>query len=647
MSFEELEELIRKYLSTGIAVVVLLVAPGTGTGDRALPAEPSVEVVRPGDVSAAPDRRQQPAGRTDPGPPDPEPLDSGPSEAQPDLPSRGPAELSEPDTGAGNRTGAGGTDPERADTTRGTSSGSGGGTGGGNAPGSAEDGSSNRDPSSDPSSDTAARSGDGSGSGSGDSSGSGSGSDDGNGSGDGASPSSDGDPGSADSSRPGQDSGSAHSSDGGSRPGNGSGSSSDPDFGPRSDSGSGSGSGPDSSPSSGSGSGSGPDSSPSSGSSSGSGPDSGPDSSPSSRSGSGSGSGPGSGPDSNSGSGSDSNAGSGSGPDSGTGDERGGGADSGRSQGDRSAPDDTRGDNSRDRAGTGTGTGTGSTAAERHGWGTPDRVDDFSGGADQWNIYDGPGHAGQGTRSPSAVSLQDGILTITGDSSGTTAGMAWNPGQKYGRWEGRVKAPASDPSYNALLLLWPDAENFPVGGEIDFMEMMDSERRRTDTFIHYGADNSQVNGQVQVDATEWHNWALEWTPDAITAYVDGEEWYRTTDTSIFPPGPMHLCIQLDWFPKGGTPEESVMHVDWVKQYSLDAGSDSGGGDSGGGDSGGRSRNDSGNDTSGSGRSGGRSGDSGGGSSGSGSGDATGSGGGNGDGEAAPVREAVRRMFSWR
>ena len=215
------------------------------------------------------------------------------------------------------------------------------------------------------------------------------------------------------------------------------------------------------------------------------------------------------------------------------------------------------------------GASEGTTAAEVHGWGSPNREDDFTGGLEQWDIYDGPGHAGEGRRSPSAVSVQDGILTITGDSSGTTAGMAWNPGQKYGRWEGRVRAPASDPSYNALLLLWPDAENFPVGGEIDFMEMLDHTRRTTDIFIHYGEDNSQVNGQVQIDGTEWHNWAVEWTPEAITAYVDGEEWYRTTDTSIFPPGPMHLCIQLDWFPEGDTPQESYMHVDWVRQYSLD------------------------------------------------------------------------------
>ncbi len=264
-----------------------------------------------------------------------------------------------------------------------------------------------------------------------------------------------------------------------------------------------------------------------------------------------------------------------------------GGRDPGREESANEPDDAGDRDGAAERAPAASAEGTGSegtTAAAVHGWGAPDREDDFAAGTEQWSIYDGPGHAGEGTRSPSAVTVQDGILTITGDSGGTTAGMAWNPGQKYGRWEGRVRAPASDPSYNALLLLWPDAEDFPVGGEIDFMEMLDHTRQTTDIFIHYGADNSQVNGQVQVDGTEWHNWAVEWTPEAITAFVDGEEWYRTTDTSIFPPRPMHLCIQLDWFPEGDTPQESYMHVDWVRQYSLEGttgGSDGTGTDGGG------------------------------------------------------------------
>ncbi len=211
----------------------------------------------------------------------------------------------------------------------------------------------------------------------------------------------------------------------------------------------------------------------------------------------------------------------------------------------------------------------GGTAAQALGWGAPNRVDEFDGGPGEgWDFYDGPGHGGNGTRSPGAVSVVDGVLTITGDGSGTTAGMAWNPGQSYGRWEARVRAPASDPSYNALLLLWPDAEDWPVGGEIDFMETSDPARQRTNIFVHYGADNSQVSGEVEADATQWHHWAVEWTPEHIAAFIDGREWYRTTEPAAIPSRPMHLCIQLDWFPQSGTPRTSTMEVDWVRQYPV-------------------------------------------------------------------------------
>ena len=210
------------------------------------------------------------------------------------------------------------------------------------------------------------------------------------------------------------------------------------------------------------------------------------------------------------------------------------------------------------------------SAANLLSWGEPNMSEDFDGPlGPEWQIYDGPGHVGNGIRAPEAITVEDGLLTITGDSEGTTGGMAWDSGQKYGRWEGRVRTPPSDETYNALLLLWPDAEDWPVGGEVDFMEMLDADRQRTKIFVHYGEDNSQVEGEVFTDATEWHNWAVEWTPEHIVAYLDGREWYRTSDPEVFPPREMHLAIQLDWFPGQGDPEdveESEMQVDWVRQY---------------------------------------------------------------------------------
>jgi beta-glucanase (GH16 family) len=215
------------------------------------------------------------------------------------------------------------------------------------------------------------------------------------------------------------------------------------------------------------------------------------------------------------------------------------------------------------------------SAAAQLGWGEPVYTETFDGDlGEEWQLYDGPGHGDKGKRRPDAISVEDGQLTITGDSDGRTGGMALDIGQMYGRWEGRVQAPPTDETYNALLLLWPDAEDWPEGGEVDFMEMTDPTRQKTKFFLHYSEDDLKIEGEVLADATQWHNWAVEWTPEHIVAYLDGKEWFRTEQVDALPPRPMHLTIQLDWFPEQGDEdptndvENSKMHVDWVRQYEY-------------------------------------------------------------------------------
>jgi hypothetical protein len=90
------------------------------------------------------------------------------------------------------------------------------------------------------------------------------------------------------------------------------------------------------------------------------------------------------------------------------------------------------------------GGGSGSTAAENFNWGTPLTVsDDFtSGGLDpsKWNVYSGPGHAGNGRRVPAQVSIVNGVLTITGLANGDTGGLEHLFDQQYGRWEIRARS---------------------------------------------------------------------------------------------------------------------------------------------------------------------------------------------------------------
>jgi licheninase len=118
-----------------------------------------------------------------------------------------------------------------------------------------------------------------------------------------------------------------------------------------------------------------------------------------------------------------------------------------------------------------------------------------------------------------------------------------------------------------VLLLWPDAEDWPLGGEVDFMEAVDPSRRSVEGWVHYGRDDRRDGGTVAVDATQWHAWAVEWTPSKIALFVDGVEWWATTNTATFPPRALHLCLQVDDF-GGDVSAGGQQQVDWVRQYAL-------------------------------------------------------------------------------
>ena len=207
------------------------------------------------------------------------------------------------------------------------------------------------------------------------------------------------------------------------------------------------------------------------------------------------------------------------------------------------------------------------TAAAAHQWGAPSRSDDFTdpSALASWHLYDDPGHNGNGRRTPSAASVSDGVLTITGDAKGNSEGMTWSPGQMYGRWEVCVKSPAASPNYHSVLLLWPVGESRPAGAEVDFMEISDPSRQSVDGFVHYG--DQQESASVHVDATQWHSWAVEWTPHRIATFVDGNQWWQTTDTAHLPTVPMKLCMQLDDF-GGDISQGGQQVVEWARQYPL-------------------------------------------------------------------------------
>ena len=192
-----------------------------------------------------------------------------------------------------------------------------------------------------------------------------------------------------------------------------------------------------------------------------------------------------------------------------------------------------------------------------------------------WSPYTGQTTGGVGRHKAENLSVADGRLTITSRGK-TSGGLAWRQGQRYGRWEVRAKTNRGS-GYGDVILLWPDAEDWPEGGEINFMEVPKGPRAQSHMIVHYGEDNSQVGKSINGDFTQWHNYAVEWAPDHVAGFIDGQEVFRTTDRKVVPPRPMHLAMQQDigpygddWIPAldSSSPAKLDFQIDWVRIYGL-------------------------------------------------------------------------------
>jgi hypothetical protein len=190
-------------------------------------------------------------------------------------------------------------------------------------------------------------------------------------------------------------------------------------------------------------------------------------------------------------------------------------------------------------------------AAVVYGWGTRVTGDEFNytGAPDatKWFVYNSAGHAGNGIRSPQQVTVDGSKMVMTGTPDGTTAGMgAKFAHQKYGRWEVRA-AGSGDNEYHMVSILWPDSENWPCDGEVDYAETAGA-WNVINFFHHYGCSNSQTSASKALDVTQFHNYAVDWSPNGIIGYVDGVKWFEDNNSAHQPPGSMHQTLQLDWFP---------------------------------------------------------------------------------------------------
>lgn len=204
------------------------------------------------------------------------------------------------------------------------------------------------------------------------------------------------------------------------------------------------------------------------------------------------------------------------------------------------------------------------------------------------------------TNRPQNIRIENGNLVITANSEQYTdaegLSRAYTSGrmeslgkftQKYGRFEARIKLPGGKGIWPAFWLMGNnvDTVGWPQCGEIDIMELIGSEMSNVYGTIHgpgYSGGSSigakYTLPSQQKFSDDFHVMAVEWEPNAIRFYVDGN-LYETRTPADLPQGttwvfdhPFFIIVNLavggDWpgNPDATTQFPQTMLVDYVRVY---------------------------------------------------------------------------------
>ena len=161
---------------------------------------------------------------------------------------------------------------------------------------------------------------------------------------------------------------------------------------------------------------------------------------------------------------------------------------------------------------------------------------------------------------------------------------------EYGRFEWRASLPAGAGFWPALWMLGVNINSigWPGCGEIDVMENAGGALTNVQGSLHSGSDETQVYTLPGGSVTNFHQYLLEWTTNAIRWYVDGLPYETQTNWSSSVgtyPTPfnqpffiiMNLAIGGSYlgYPSTATINANttfpgLMMVDYVRLYNLTA-----------------------------------------------------------------------------
>ena len=154
-------------------------------------------------------------------------------------------------------------------------------------------------------------------------------------------------------------------------------------------------------------------------------------------------------------------------------------------------------------------------------------------------------------------------------------------GFKYGRIEARIKGPVGKGTWGAFWLLGADIDErgWPGCGEIDVTELLGRLPSTNLGYVHGPLSGGGGRGDkvemASPHASGYHTYAIDWLPDQIRYYLDGEQFYTANkvDKDWVFDHEFYMIINLAMGGNlGGEIEgglkNSSMSFDYIRVYSI-------------------------------------------------------------------------------
>jgi beta-glucanase (GH16 family) len=134
------------------------------------------------------------------------------------------------------------------------------------------------------------------------------------------------------------------------------------------------------------------------------------------------------------------------------------------------------------------------------------------------------------------ITFENGIMKLTIDTDGENASPKWSGGEyrtkkfySYGLYEVRMKPIKNNGVVSSFFTYTGPSDNNPWD-EIDIEFLGKDTTKIQFNYFMNGVGEHEYMHDLGFDASEeFHTYAFEWLPDAITWYVDGESVHTATE----------------------------------------------------------------------------------------------------------------------